>query len=1078
MRQFQPLGKEKKILWFCIVFFLTVSVIGKKTAEAALLLNIPVTVYQPNGERLDLLASGDEFYNWLHDQDGYTIIRDPDTGYYVYAKKQNGNLLSSAFPVSSVRSLNMMNIQSLGIQKYLLHSPEFRKNPKQQYPEGSPANPELILPAPKTGTINNIVVFIRFSDEPEFTDTISYYDGMLNSSVAGANSMYNYYREASYNQLAISTTFYPTPATTVVSYQDSFVRNYYKPYDASTNPIGYQTDTQRRDREHILLKNAVDAISSLVPPGLNVDGDGDGRVDNVCFIIYGSSGGWSDLLWPHMWSLYSQYAYINSKRVYTYNFQLQNSLKSSGVGVLCHEMFHSLSAPDLYHYSFDGFHPTGNWGLMEYTSNPPRHMLAFMKYRYGTWISSLPEITLAGTYLLNPLTSSTNSCYRIVSPYHPNEYFVVEYRRKNSTFENSLPGEGLIVSRINSLMDGWGNSNGPPDEVYLYRPGGTPTSDGTYSQANFNSSVGRTSINDGANPSSFLSDGTYGGLSISNIGAVGSTISFDVGFPAVGSSLLRVGASATGTTMSVSPNDSYGKGGGNTDFTRAFLDGTVVSLSAPATAGSLSFQKWYQDGVVYSTNTSIGVTMNSDHRLFALYGIDLAEALDNTNLTWQVDSKGWYGQTTTHYNGNDAAQSADISDNEQAVLRTVVFGPANISFYWKVSSEANYDYLRFLVDSTPVYSISGEVGWQQKTYSIGAGTHTLEWKYSKDQIVSSGSDAGWVDLILFTSSRALQALNSANPESLISANTNGDGDDEIAADFGPLGLWLWNDGSWFLLTSSNCENVIAADTNADGDDEIVADFGPLGLWLWNDGAWYWLTSLNCENVIAADTNGDGDDDLAVDFGSLGLWLWYDGGWIWLTSSDCESMIAADTNADGDEDLVVDFGSAGLYLWTSGTWTLLTSSNAETLIRADTDMNGADEIFADFGALGLFHWKAGSWTLLNEADPDQIFAADVDGNGDDELIVDFGAAGLHLWNGGSWSMLTMSNPDLSISAQTDADASFEIMASFAGVGLFEWNGGGWTSLTTSLPQRMISGDTNADGIEEVVIDFGLAGLWIW
>jgi len=506
---------------FC--YFLLFTIIPALNVEGAYLRNFPVSVVQPSGEKLEIFASGDEFYNWLHDKDGFTIIKDPKTGYYVYATEENGELLSTGYMV------NRTDPNNIDLKKHLLHSPQKRRAPSDLFPKGSPANVDQIDTAPKTGTINNIVIFIRFSDESEFTDAVSTYDTMFNDTAPAANSMINYFDEVSYNQLDIPTTFYPTPpSSTVVSYQDSHPRAYYQPYDATTNPDGYSNETESRQREHTLLKNAVDAVSADIPVGLNVDGDGDGFVDNVCFIIYGDPEVWSSLLWPHMWSLYSQTAYINGKQVYTYNFQLQTSLSSSGVGVLCHEMFHSLGSPDLYHYEDDGLQPVYKWDIMEWDLNPPQHMGAYMKFRYGTWISSIPEITTDGTYSLNPLTSPTNNCYKIASPNSTSEYFLVEYRRQTGTFESSLPGEGLLVYRINTAMDGQGNDNGPPDEVYIYRPDGTISLNGDPALANFSLEVGKTNINDATNPSSFLSSGTSGGLDISDIGSAGETISFNV----------------------------------------------------------------------------------------------------------------------------------------------------------------------------------------------------------------------------------------------------------------------------------------------------------------------------------------------------------------------------------------------------------------------------------------------------------------------------------------------------------------------------------------------------------------------
>jgi hypothetical protein len=72
-----------------------------------------------------------------------------------------------------------------------------------------------------------------------------------------------------------------------------------------------------------------------------------------------------------------------------------------------------------------------------------------------------------------------------------------------------------------------------------------------------------------------------------------------------------------------------------------------------------------------------------------------------------------------------------------------------ISFYYKVSSENNYDYLNFYVDNTLVNRWSGTVAWTQYNYNLSAGNHTLEWRYSKDNLTNSGDDRAWVDNISF-----------------------------------------------------------------------------------------------------------------------------------------------------------------------------------------------------------------------------------------------------------------------------------------------------------------------------------------
>ncbi|NQV33792.1 MAG: discoidin domain-containing protein [Phycisphaeraceae bacterium] len=124
----------------------------------------------------------------------------------------------------------------------------------------------------------------------------------------------------------------------------------------------------------------------------------------------------------------------------------------------------------------------------------------------------------------------------------------------------------------------------------------------------------------------------------------------------------------------------------------------------------------------------------------------VSEALDTTSSFTTAGSAGWFSQGADSYDNEDAAQSKEISDNEQSSMQTTVNGAGTVSFYWKVSSEADWDFLEFSIDGSLQDQISGEVDWQQMTYTItDPGSHTLEWRYTKDGAVSGGDDRGWVD---------------------------------------------------------------------------------------------------------------------------------------------------------------------------------------------------------------------------------------------------------------------------------------------------------------------------------------------
>jgi len=513
--------KFKHLLSIVLIFTVLIS-------KAAWLNFEPQIIWQPDGTEIHCFATGDEFYNWLHDSKGFTIVQDQNSGFYYYAILNNGALQPSSWKVGSA------DPETLGLTPWINISPEqmsarrveFLKN---QMPE-KPVIPGFD-PSESTrniGTLNNLVVYIRFSDQNEFTDDTTLYTNMFNNPEPGYSSMLNYFREVSYNKLTVPSHFYPVPPTNlIISYQDIYPRSYFMPYHEVTNPDGYQ-EWERGEREFALLKRAVEYIAGEVPPELDIDYNNDGLVDNVVFVIKGQPTAWATLLWPHRWVLYGEEAYINGYRVWDFNFQLTASLSSSGNGVLCHEMFHSLGSPDLYHYNSTPVDPIGNWDIMCANNNPPQSMGAYMKFRYGGWIDEIPEITECGTYTLNPVADEQNNAFKIASPNSNTDIFIVEYRKKAGTFEGTLTASGLLIYKINTLLDGEGNAQGPPDEVYIYRPNGTNYVNGNLNEAVFAADYGRTAFNDTTNPMSFLSNDAPAGIDISEIGFIGETISFKV----------------------------------------------------------------------------------------------------------------------------------------------------------------------------------------------------------------------------------------------------------------------------------------------------------------------------------------------------------------------------------------------------------------------------------------------------------------------------------------------------------------------------------------------------------------------
>ncbi len=131
----------------------------------------------------------------------------------------------------------------------------------------------------------------------------------------------------------------------------------------------------------------------------------------------------------------------------------------------------------------------------------------------------------------------------------------------------------------------------------------------------------------------------------------------------------------------------------------------------------------------------------------------LSDALDTALSVTTAGEANWFSQTAIAYFGGDVAQSGNIWDGQNSLMQTTVSGAGTVRFYWKVSSEAGYDYLEFYIDGVLQDRITGSVGFHQKMYTITwSGTHTLKWRYVKDYSISEGDDCGWVDKVEWSGS--------------------------------------------------------------------------------------------------------------------------------------------------------------------------------------------------------------------------------------------------------------------------------------------------------------------------------------
>ena len=189
--------------------------------------------------------------------------------------------------------------------------------------------------------------------------------------------------------------------------------------------------------------------------------------------------------------------------------------------------------------------------------------------------------------------------------------------------------------------------------------------------------------------------------------------------------------------------------------------GESFALPALADRADATFAGWAlgnpSNEVVYAAGAEVGNLADVEGAVVSFYAQwtpvvgeeTKGEAVEQPNWTMTTDGDAeWFVQTNVVKVGASALQSGAIAANQSSTLAVAVTSATRtrLSFWWKVSSEANWDFLKFMVNGVERDAISGTEGdWTQVTITLPAGTNRLAWAYSKDGSVNRGDDCGWID---------------------------------------------------------------------------------------------------------------------------------------------------------------------------------------------------------------------------------------------------------------------------------------------------------------------------------------------
>ena len=129
------------------------------------------------------------------------------------------------------------------------------------------------------------------------------------------------------------------------------------------------------------------------------------------------------------------------------------------------------------------------------------------------------------------------------------------------------------------------------------------------------------------------------------------------------------------------------------------------------------------------------------------------ETGDFTNYPWYFEGNiPWSIDESLVYQGTYSARSGAITHGQSTsmLLDCEVVNDGEITFYYRTSSESNYDAVIFYIDGVQKGRWSGiSSEWKTASFPVTAGARTFKWTYTKDGSASAGEDCVRLDNINF-----------------------------------------------------------------------------------------------------------------------------------------------------------------------------------------------------------------------------------------------------------------------------------------------------------------------------------------
>jgi M6 family metalloprotease-like protein len=469
----------------------------------------PRMLQQPDGTTFTAVLKGDEHFGFAVTEDGFSVVCDPATGWWSYAQKVGGLLVSSQYrpgrdgcPYSKNLRPDAAAVAALPENKHKMINvlPETRQRWSWDALYGYGRTPSNPAKAPTGAKYVNILL-------GDFTDSTF---SMFAAKPTHPWNPFppNLYRRMLFLALGDRDSAKPVihDSTTIGSMSNYFWEmTYNKCYFAAIGGSQIRgVDTVRSSgRTWSNANNSTTTyISSCVSAAdnyVNFADPGGGQAGLI--IIHPGPGEEESGRTGDIWSASYSGLSISTNDGVTITKAIVCP-QNSQLGVFCHEMFHQLGGPDLYDYGYSS-NPWGVWSLMDagsYNSTnisgdapafPGGHLQydidgnltngidgwlnaavytdSISSARNGDGRYQIAALDSCGEAGLGNITSGRrlwrirNNNFRDSA-----QVFFVENRRRTPPYEIGLPEEGLVITHIDTRMNSTRLNNGPPTTRYFY----------------------------------------------------------------------------------------------------------------------------------------------------------------------------------------------------------------------------------------------------------------------------------------------------------------------------------------------------------------------------------------------------------------------------------------------------------------------------------------------------------------------------------------------------------------------------------------------------------------------------------